>query len=182
MVHLAALATRLHLRTVLCGNGHHDWALRFVLTSRHHLGQRVAEWLPLRGIRLDPRSADLIAGIIDQATAHTELNSVLHALREPSDAARQYLRAKMLPPAGEWWRLGRALHAVLQIQAEPELALPKLAGELGYRDSALLRRHLRELFGARPGEIRTALGIEWLLERWAARRPAPVAAGGGGER
>jgi AraC-like DNA-binding protein len=179
-VHLAALAARLHLRTVLCGNGHHDWALRYVLASRHQLGQRIVEWLPLRGTRLAPRSAGLIAGIIDQAPAHAELSSLLRALREPGDAVRQYLRAKRLPSAREWWRLGRALHAALQIQAEPERALPHLAAELGYSDSALLRRQLRDLFAARPGEIRTALGTEWLLERWVER--VIVAVGGAGQK
>ena len=173
-LHLAGCAAHLQVRGVVSELT--QPALRRALTRPVGFAGSVVAWLGMQGMRLPPRAARLVEAILDLAPEHPHPGPLLRAAGAPGLAARRYLVKHALPAPREWFRLARALHAVLRLQAEPARPLLQLAAELGYADPASLSRQLRQLFGVRPGEVRHALGWEWLLERWCARRLASVAA------
>lgn len=143
--------------------------LRESLASPFRVGAGVVEGLRLRRWRVPARAGTLVEQLVDGSAEHAELGPLLHRLREPGGAVCSYLRNHRLPAARDWFQLGRALHAVLALQREPDRPVQEVARGLRYSEAASLSRQLQQVFGARPTCVRSLLGWEWLLDRWAAR-------------
>lgn len=73
------------------------------------------------------------------------------------------------PPASEWFRLGKALHAAMELQRQDASPVTRVAYRLGYHDGSSLSRQLHGVFGRRPTFVRPRLGWLWLLDDWWAR-------------
>jgi AraC-like DNA-binding protein len=141
-------------------------ALREALTDPAALPQTVVKWLRLRSIRLNPNLADLIEHLLAAAPEHADATRLLDAHRIPQATARWRLRKRGLPPPSRWFQVGRALHAALRLQAQPEASTTDVARRLGFADHSALIHLFRRSFGVGAGEIRGTFGWEWLLARW----------------
>ena len=166
---LAQRAARLRVRAVIGPGEPSDEVLRPALTRPDDLGDDVVEWLALRGRPLSPVVAGLARQVVGQAHRFAQLGDLFAPLGESERTARHRFRGKGLPPPSAWHQAGRALHAALRIQAEPQARLSALALELGYADHSGFSRQLTRAFGVTPAAVRGTLGWEWLMERWMAR-------------
>lgn len=140
-----------------------------LLTDPAALPRGAVAWLQDRGIRLSPNTAALVEGILAGAPAHATLGSLLDQLHVPISSARFRMRKKGLPAPGRWFQAGRALHAALLLQANPEASTATIAQRLGFADHSALAHLLRRTFRVRARMIRQTLGWEWLLHRWLTR-------------
>lgn len=163
---LAGQAARASVRAVVAGNVALGEALRRHLTSRDTLGPDVVEWLSLFGLRLPPNVAYLIEQIFTLAPDYAEVGPLLRSIGAAESSTRFRFRKKGLPAPSRWLQAGRALHAALRIQMEPEKSILEHACAMGYADHSALCHQMKRTFGATPACVRETLGWEWLLERW----------------
>lgn len=162
-------AGRLMVRTVLVDGENIQETLRHALTDRSHLGQDVAEWLYMRGLRLSPALLDVLQQILVLAPAYDTISELMADIHEPIKHARVRFQKKRIPSPAGWMRMIHALHAALALQSEPSRSLLHVALSLDYVDHSALSRQIFRCFGERPSAIRDTLGWEWLVERWAVR-------------
>lgn len=177
-VHLARRAGRLRIRAVVVDGEPIEATLRRILPRPENLADDVIEWLTLRGLRLNGKLAPLIRDIVHLAPRHARICALLKAIHETSDSTRALFARRRLPPPGEWLHAARALHAVLGLQADPELSVSRLAHHFDHADHSALSRQVFRCFGDRPTVLRQWLGWEGLLNRWLqakrVRFPPPV--------
>jgi AraC-like DNA-binding protein len=167
-LYLASQAGRASIRAVLSGGFPLRDSLRRQLTAPANLGNDVAEWLPLCGVRLTPILRHLVAEIFSRAPEHLELGPLLHSIGAAESSTRFRFRKKGLPAPSRWLQAARALHAALRIQGDPERSILAHACELGYADHSALCHQMKRVFGVTPAAVRDTLGWEWLLARWIA--------------
>lgn len=168
-IHLTGRATRLHARAVITEGEPWEPTLRRVLTRPVDLAGDVMEWLALRGVEIPVRARALVEAIVRGVLQGEELGRVPQAHDEAETTARAIFRAAGLPPPSEWYRVARALRAVLAVQAIPRRSLLEVAHDLGYADHSALSQQFRRCFDLRPGEVRETVGWEWVLDRWVRR-------------
>ncbi|HET8656513.1 MAG TPA: helix-turn-helix domain-containing protein, partial [Longimicrobiaceae bacterium] len=174
-VYVSSRAGRLKIRAVVAEGQPLGATLRRSLTATDGLGEDVVEWLDLQRVRLSPSVRHLLRSLISGAAKHGDVTSVLRQIGTPESTARFQLHKRRLPAPGRWFQAGRALHATLRLQAEPERPLLSLALEMGYADHSALSQLVHRTFGMRPGRLRQVLGWEWLMHRWL-RTHIPAAA------
>jgi AraC-like DNA-binding protein len=171
-VRLAQRVATLRVRALFAVDEPPYEALRPLLTQPGNLGDDVVEWLALRGIAPSPLSAALLRHVVSRASDFPRVSDCLGAISESDRTARHRFRQEGLPPPSAWHQMARALHSALRIQAEPEMAILRLALDLGYGDQSGLSRQVTRAFGFTPAAVRGTLGWEWLVHRWLGRARA----------
>lgn len=166
LLHCGLHAPQTPIRVVLMRGEPVAAQLRQQLTRPTRLGEDVVDWLLLRGLRLQPTLAHQIAQIFTRAPEHHEISSLLRATRTPESSTRFRFHKKGLPSPSRWLQAARAVHAAMRLQAAPHRPLLAVAFDLGYADHSALCHQLYRTFGLRSSSLRSALGWEWLLDRW----------------
>lgn len=144
--------------------------LRDILTDPETLGRDVVKWLRIQNVRLNPVQADFLERIFEEAPHHPDLTTLLENAGISPSTARFRLRKRCLPSPGNWFQVARAIHAVLRLQARPEVSVASVARALGLADHSALAHLLRRSLGVTAQEVRGTLGWEWLLHQWLTSR------------
>lgn len=172
---VAQSAPRLRVRAVVGTDEPLAPALRSLLPHPAALGDDVVEWMGVRGHPLSPSAAALVRHLVDTSATCARVADALARAGQSERTARHCMRVRALPPPSAWHQASRALHAVLRIQAEPDVHVLTVAEDCGYSDHSGLSRQLARTFGVGVSAVRGTVGWEWLLDRWLrsrARRPA----------
>jgi AraC-like DNA-binding protein len=144
-------------RVVIGDDGERATLVRAELRGRTDLALRASDWFRCH-IRLGPDQLSLASLLINAGVRARPQDLIPKKLLRPSPGVK-------VPPARDWFSLGRGLRSVHLLQQGNASAL-QVALQLGFHDRSSLARHVNRVFGRSLAFVGVRLGIEWLVDDW----------------
>lgn len=170
-VEAARLGVLCGISTVIWEVGALESELRRQLQQPVQLGPKFVKNLSAHGIRLG-NAERLLCSILVHGPSRGLAYCYSH-LELSAPAARARLRLLRLPSPSVMLALARAIHALLDLQRNPDKRISESAYAYGYCDQQALNRSFRRFFGSTPSYMRQLIGWESALGRAVVRLRFP---------
>ena len=165
---------QLHARGVL-PNGPLDSVepVRVLLRSApRDLPAAIVNYLSHRGVLRDAKARLLIGRIFEHAPTVPSISGLSRRMYTSRRSLGRFFDSQSLPVPSHWLQFARLLYVATTLQAKPDVAVFRIAVQLGYPDGFTMSNQMRRLVGCRPTDVRENLGYEWFIEDWLARERA----------
>jgi AraC-like DNA-binding protein len=166
VIDMVRYATASHVRAILGGPAADGERLRVQLTHPQGLSSFVLRWGSDAGYLPKGAMQQEVRALLDAAPNVRTLQRLASDRHEAARTWRSRLQQLGLPNPKAWLGLAHALHVAFYLQRNPRQPLALLARNLGYSDVTLMSHRFQSVFHMPPGEVRSLLGAEPLLQRW----------------
>ena len=132
----------------------------------------IVNHLARRGVLRDPRARTLVSRIFELAPTVPSISALSRRLYSSRRSLGRLFESQDLPVPSHWLQFARLLNVATRLQANPDVAIFRIAVQLGYPDGFTMSNQMRRLVGCRPTDVRENLGFEWFVEEWLAMERA----------
>lgn len=166
VIDMVRYATASYVRAILGGPAADGDRLRVQLTHPQGLSSFILRWGSDAGYLPKGALQQEVRALLDAAPNVRTLERLASQRQEAARTWRSRLQQLGLPTPKAWLGLAHALHVAFYLQRNPRQPLALLARSLGYSDVTLMSHRFQSVFRMPPGEVRSLLGAEPLLQRW----------------